>query len=224
MITPMQTERIWCAVRKASLLRFVSYGRRRLPKRKIAKQLPEVIRLFKTFGPKSLQAWNDKLFNYNALLRRGASMRLCRTFNTARLMHCSLDMYMLQMHSDEIAGALDCFSTFGKRVQCQIEDSPDSEVWWLCSDVSIHRNHWFELCRRVMSIIHLLGLDLMEVCNDKGRPNLSKYPHNFPCGLTVNGQLHSASKAAQDVFGASWNHDYCKPSLLELYTFADERM
>jgi hypothetical protein len=162
MIAPMNTERIWCALRKASLQRFISFAKRRLPNRIIAKQLPEVTRLCKNFGPKSLQAWNDKLLHHNALLRRGASMRLCRTFNTARLMHCSLDMYMLQMHSDEIAGALGCFSTFGKRVQCQIKDSPDSKVWWLGSDMLIYRRHWLELCRRVMSIIQLIGLDLMD--------------------------------------------------------------
>jgi hypothetical protein len=186
-------------MRKASLLRFISFIKQRLPKRVLARKFPEIMRVFKIFGPKSLQAWSDNMLHHNTQLRRGALMRLCRTFNTARLMHCSLDMYMLQMHSDEIAEALDCFSSFGGRVIPLITNSPDSEVWWLSTDVSIQRHHWFELCRRVMNIVHLLGLDMNVLEDFQDTSDMRKHHLNPWPGQT---KMFESAKAAQEIFGA----------------------
>jgi hypothetical protein len=211
----MDTEQILSCIGKAELLRFVSYTKQRLPRRIIAKQLPEVIHVFKTFGPKSLKSWNDKLLHHNALLRRGALMRLCRTFNTAKLTHCSLDMYMLQMHSDEIAGALDCISKFGKRVQSQITDFPDSQVWTLSSDVVIQRHHWFELCRRVMNITRLLDFDMNATGKSEGPRQPEAYLNPWPGYKT----LKTSVEAAQEIFGTYAKADGSQSSLLELYKF-----
>jgi hypothetical protein len=213
----MDTEQILSCIGKAELLRFVSYTKQRLPRRIIAKQLPEVIHVFKTFGPKSLKSWNDKLLHHNALLRRGALMRLCRTFNTAKLTHCSLDMYMLQMHSDEIAGALDCISTFGKRVQAQIADFPDSEVWTLSLDVVIQRRHWLELCRRVMNIIRLLDFNMNAGSKSQGSRQSEACLYSWPAQKI----LHASLEAAHEIFGTYAEADRSQSSILDLYKLRD---
>ena len=140
-------------------------------------------------------------------------MRLCRTFNTAKLMHCSLDMYMLQMHSDEIAGALDCISKFGKRVQSQITDFPDSEAWTISSDVVVQRRHWFMLCRRVMNIIRLLDFNMNTVSKSQG----SRQPEAFLYPWPGHNTLYTSTKAAQEIFGRYAGGDGSQSSLLQLY-------
>ena len=109
-------EQIWAHIRKASLLKHLCYGGRRLSKYRIARQLPETKYISRVFGPKSNHQWTDRMLHHNALLRRGARMKLNLKVNVSKLMHCSLDLFMLQMHSQEVAEALDSFSTFGERV------------------------------------------------------------------------------------------------------------
>jgi hypothetical protein len=71
------------------------------------------------------------MLQHNALLRRGVRMSLHQRdgrLSVSRLMHCSLDVFMLQMHSREVAEALDSRSTFGERVLSIMRRHPDSDI------------------------------------------------------------------------------------------------
>jgi hypothetical protein len=124
------------------------------------------------------------------LLCRGASMRLNGKVNTSRLTHCSLDLYLLQMHSAELAEVLRCFLAFGRRILPLVNSSPDSDAWWLSDEVSVQRRHWFLLCRRLMNLLCLLGLD---TSNQTAPLPLNPWPD-----LT---SLCSAAAEVREVFG-----------------------
>ena len=205
-------EQIWTCIRKTSLLRHICYSRKRLPKHRTAKHLPEIMCITKTFGPKSNQQWTDRMLQHNALLRRGGSnMRLHRRVNVAKLMHCSLDLFMLQMHSQQVAEALDSLSTFGERVLPIIKQDPDSRDWWLCPELLIDRRHWLRLSRRVMNLVHLLGIDVdREGRNSRRIPAaLNPWP-DFP-------KLLASVRRARCVFEEFASPDREQRTLLEVY-------
>ena len=159
MVSHSDAEKIWACIRKASLLKHICYGRRRISKSRTARLLPEVRCISRTFGPKSITEWTDRMLQHNALLRRGVRMRLHQRdsrLSVSRLMHCSLDVFMLQMHSREVAEALDSLSTFGEQVLSIMRRHPDSNDWRLSSELLIDRRRWHRLCGRVMNLVHLL--------------------------------------------------------------------
>ena len=191
----MDTELIWASVRKAALLKYISYSQGRLPRKQIKKTLPEIIRSLKTFGRGSLQWWNDEMLHHNALLRRGASMGLCRRISVARLMHCSLDMYMLHVRSDAVAEVLGCYLTFGSRMIPLIRRNPDSDDWSLSADMSVQRRHWYKLSLQMMNLVQLLGFG--QVGKDS--------------------KLFAAMNGLKEVFGGFAEADSSKPSLTQAY-------
>jgi hypothetical protein len=196
-------EQIWACIRKASLLKHISYGGRRLPRYKTAKLLPEIMYISRLFAPKSIIQWTDRMLQHNALLRRGVRMRLHKRHGTTKLVHCSLDLFMLQMHSHEVAEALDSLSTFGERVLPIIERHPESDDWWLSPELLIDRRRWAQLSCRVMSLVHLLGID----CDDTAFETLPLSP--WP-DLT---KLVAAVRRARGVFG-----DFADPGSREQRT------
>jgi hypothetical protein len=204
----MDTELIWESVQKAALLKYISYSHGRLSRRKIKKTLPEIIRSLETFGRGSLQDWNDEMLHHNALLRRGASMRLCRHINVARLIHCSLDMYMLHVRSDAVAEALENFLAFGRRMIPLIRRNPDSDDWQLSAEISIQRRHWYKLCLKMMNLVHLLGFGQL----DKG-----EWSESQPIICDKSSKLFTTVRGMQEVFGGFADADANQSSLQQLY-------
>ena len=135
------------------------------------------------------------MLHHNALLRRGASMGLCRRISVARLMHCSLDMYMLHVRSDAVAEVLGCFLTFGRRMVPLIRRNPDSDYWPLSADMSVQRRHWYKLSLQMMNIVHLLGFGQVD----------------------KDSKLSAVIKCLQEVFGGFAKADSRKPSLTQAY-------
>jgi hypothetical protein len=139
-------------------------------------------------------------------------MRLNGKLNTSKFAHCSLDLYLLQMHSAELAEVLGCFSTFGRRILPLIRRFPDSDVWWLCEEVSIQRRHWFLLCDRMMNLLRLLGLE----CANDDFPSPSKAP--IPLRPWPNlSDLRSAAMGVLEVFGVFGVSDCAQPTMEILY-------
>jgi hypothetical protein len=144
-------------------------------------------------------------------------MKLNRRFNVAKLMHCSLDLFMLQMHSEEIAAALDSLSTFGERVLPIMKRNPGSDDWWLSSDLLIDRRRWDRLARHVMNLIHLLGVG----ANDH-HPDFDRRRQSAPCTHATHSsadltRLRSAVERARSAFGDFAEPDREQRTLRELY-------
>jgi hypothetical protein len=156
------------------------------------------------------------MLQHNALLCRGSRMGLNRRFGVAKLMHCSLDLFMLQMHSQEVAEALNSLSTFGEQVLPIIKRNPDSDDWWLSPDMLIDRRCWRNLSRRVMNLVHLLEIDHHEDANVERLPiaailnPVSDPEPDFP-------KLLGAVRRAREVFGDFAEPDREQRTLRELY-------
>ena len=200
-----ESELTWSLVRKVSLTKYLSFSRQRLTRKKIAKIIPEVTVVDKFFGPRSLQIWNDEMLSHNALLQRGAKMMLCCHFSPARLMNCSLDIYMLHMHANSIAEVLDSLSRFGNGVMQHCD--PDQKAWWLSPEISIQQAHWFQLCRRVIDLLKLLGFE----------PEEWVWP-NFLLEQW-RSRLFLAAMKAQETFGVFSQADSKRPAFPLLYGF-----
>jgi hypothetical protein len=201
----------------------LSYLQARLPSKRVAKVIPEILPQLKSFGRKSLQEWHDKMSQHNALLRRGMSMGLCRKFNAARLVHCSLDIYMLQMHADQIARALECYVSFGRRLKPTIDSDPDAKVWAISPDLSIQRRHWFQLSRRVMNLIRLIGIQVPSRAGDSKGSHATRSSPSFPSMPWLDDHgLIIASKSASDIFGDFGKADLYQPSISHIYGFDAE--
>jgi hypothetical protein len=141
-------------------------------------------------------------------------MKQSRRIGVTKLMHCSLDLFMLQMHSHEVAAALDSLSTFGERVLRMMKRDPDSGGWWLCPDLLIDQRRWNRLSRRVMNLVHLLGIDVHDAASmaDRERmppPLLSPWP-DFP-------KLLASVRRARGVFGDFADPDRGQRTLREQY-------
>jgi hypothetical protein len=135
-------------------------------------------------------------------------MRLNGKINTSKLTHCSLDLFLLQMHSAELAEVLECFSAFGSRIVPLIHKEPDSEAWWISEEVSIQRCHWLAMCRRVMNLLGLLCLD-NPADNAQTPFPLRPWP-DLPF-------LRSAAAGVQAVFGDFGDADCAQPTLEKIY-------
>ena len=133
-------------------------------------------------------------------------MRLNGKVNISKLIHCSLDLFLLQMHSAELAEVLGFFSAFGRRILPLVISSPDSDFWWLSEEVSIQRRHWFSLCRRMMNLLRLLGLDNR---NEAIPFPLSPWPDFSSLRLAAAGVL--------DTFGGFAGPDSALPRLEKIY-------
>ena len=133
-------------------------------------------------------------------------MRLNGKVNISKLTHCSLDLFFLQMHSAELAEVLGFFSAFGRRILPLVTSSPDSDFWWFSEEVSIQRRDWFSLCRCMMNLLRLLGLDNP----NKATPlPLSPWP-DF-------SSLRSAAVGVLDTFGGFEGPDCALPTLEKIY-------
>jgi hypothetical protein len=128
-------------------------------------------------------------------------MGLCPHFDAASLICHTLDHYMMQMHAADIAKALQSLTDFGERVASLIRKNPAAPSWWIRRDLLIHRRHWYALCRNVMNLIRLTGLEV----DDLAAPLLHRWPDR--------GALQAAARAAANIFGPFTGPGTALPSL-----------
>ena len=189
-------ENIFFSIRRASMIRYVSFGGVRLSKRRIFRILPELAEMEKNFASKSLPTWRKRMLDHNKVLERGARMRLCTFYSISRVLATSFDQYLLQMHSIEIAKLLESMVIFGERVAPLIRSKPFAAAWWLHRDILIQRQHWISLCRSVMAIVRLTR-----------DPDIVLAPESDPWpGREV---LEEAAQAATYVFGQFRSGENC---------------
>jgi hypothetical protein len=132
-------------------------------------------------------------------------------------MHCSLDLFMVQMHSQQVAEALDSLSTFGERILSIMKGQPDSRRWWLSPDLLIGRRQWLRLSRRVMNLVHLLGIDVDDDAQDR-QNRIAAFEITCPLRSWPDfPKLLAAIRRARGVFEDFAESDGDQVSLRELY-------
>ena len=135
-------------------LRYISYGGSRWKKARIFKLIPEAREIDNHFA--SPFGWYQKMQTHNQALQRGERMRLHHNFKIKPFLCHSLDVFILQMHSKEIAKALISLTTFGKRVRELVQRDPLASEWWFHHDLLVQQRHWKSLCNRMVKVILLM--------------------------------------------------------------------
>jgi hypothetical protein len=173
-----QHRMIFQYIRKASLLKHVSYCWRRLSIAAATECLPETIPIVKHFGFHSLQQWEKEMEFYNHNLLRGITMGIGNIIPADKFITSSLDAFLLRMHADKLADVLCSFVTFAERVEEKIQADKGAHDWTLNDHMLIHRRHWWALSCRVMNLIKLLYYKAvqMRTKNDDCRSFLPSYP------------------------------------------------
>ena len=175
--------------RKASLCRFISFERNRLPAEEVKKLLPEM----QTVGYINAEThirWNNMMMEHNELVERGERMRLlpCQ-INMEWIKFSSVDVFMLQMQSRYLSKLLDDFSNFGDRFLASLSRSPSACFWVMNGPIVIEKSSWLRLCIQVMSLLRVLGFGM-----------------DRPTSLLLNPWpdrelLESAAARAEHIFG-----------------------
>ncbi len=199
--TTRNRELVFICIRRVCLLRYISYGARRMSKQRTFKLLPEFAKIAEKFCNRSLPNWRGKMWSHNQTLSRGQRMGLCPHFDASKLLCPTLDRYMIQMHAADISEALKSLTVFGERVAPLIRKNPADPTWWITRDLLIHRRHWYSLCRNAMNLIRLTGID----ADDHVAPLLHRWPD---CDA-----LHVAARAAASIFGHFSDPDIDCPPL-----------
>jgi hypothetical protein len=157
-----ETSQIFASIRRTNLMKYISYGGMRLKKQTVWKHIPEIAVMSREFGPGSLHSWHQSMQYHNQILKRGEKLSLCQNVKVQKLKHFSLDTFLLQMHSRQIAQLLQSLTSFGERVRTLIRQDPGARSWWLPQDMLIQRRHWLALSRNVMHLIRVLGFHELE--------------------------------------------------------------
>jgi hypothetical protein len=145
------------SIRKASILKLISYATGRLPIADTVQFLPEIMPLFMYIKKDSLKEWNLEMEMHNQILRRGGPMG--HKINSKNFEFCSLDQFMLQMHASRLAEVFDAFTAFAARVIPLIQKNPEAQSWWLNEHLLIQRHHWTALACRVMTLLKACGFE-----------------------------------------------------------------
>jgi hypothetical protein len=141
------------SIRRASLLHFISFTKRRLRIDAITKQLPELNPSLRYFGKHSLVEWSREMSAHNLTCARAVRMGLCPLNKDPKLEYESLDLFLLQMHADKVADVLESWIAFAERVVPLIQSHSDAASWRLSQKLLIHRYHWFMLSKRVIDVV-----------------------------------------------------------------------
>jgi hypothetical protein len=167
-------------IRKASVLRHLSYCRSRLRIAAAAECLPEIVPIVTHFGFHSLQQWKKEMALHNQILQRGRGMDIgiSNTIPAKKFMTSSLDAFLLRMHADKLADVLCSFVTFAKRVEEKIQTDKCAHEWTLNDHILIHRRHWRSLSCSVMNLVKLLCFKTvqMRTRNEDCSSILPSYP------------------------------------------------
>ena len=145
---------IFSMTRKTSLLRHISYARRRMRKSSVAKMMPEIAAFSNHFSSGALQHWMNQMNQDNEVIRKGLKMKLLRRAPSLRF--SSLDEYMLRLHSEILADILDSHVTFANRIIPLIRADPYACAWYFHRKLLIQRREWKRLTGRVLNLVKLL--------------------------------------------------------------------
>jgi hypothetical protein len=117
---------IFKCIRKASLIRHISYTKMRLTHSEVAEDLPEILAESKHFQKRFLSQYEAERSAHNSLLARG---------------------------SDKIADILESLTAFAQRVSLILNDNHNDRRIALNGNLLMHRRHWRSLSRQVLHLI-----------------------------------------------------------------------
>jgi hypothetical protein len=200
----MSSSLLFSRFHRASLSRFVSFARNRLP-RELIKELVVEMGTVGYINHDVMCQWNDSMLEHNRIIERGERMRLLPGRKSLlRMKFSCVDLYMLQMQSKLLANLLDNFSSFGERVLQLIHESPAALFWMVAGPILVERESWCRLCSQIMALLHALGMSEEHAA----RLELSPWPER--------AVLEAAAARAAGVFGLFARADATAPSVRAL--------
>jgi hypothetical protein len=153
-----EQSKIMLCVRKASLLKFISFCRDRLRLTEIVKYLPELAPMLNLFGKHSHLEWAYEMFKHNQSCTTPAGVCCFAQKKMKPFRYISLDLFLLREHPEKLAEVLDSWAIFAARVAPLIRINTDAHSWKLNRKIVIHRRHWLLLSKRVMNLVLAIGL------------------------------------------------------------------
>ena len=160
MTSKQNTEQTFDCIRRATILRFLSYAYERIEADQVITLIPEAAILHTYFRGKTLHRWRECMQRHNAKLeKRKKTMQVLCTFS--RLHFASLDSFMTAVHGDLVAEAVRSLIFFGEKMTRKIERHPDAMIWVLEYPILISRRRWAQLRRQCLT----LATRLLDVCN-----------------------------------------------------------
>ena len=183
---------LYLLVRRASIMRYISFGYARLKRQQLIKIFPEIARMLRNcFMKRPIDWWQRKMSRHNQVVQRAIRMKFDLRSTSRRPIVSNLDQFIMKMYSPQIAQVLDCFLDFGMRIVPLIQKQPTAPEWWISEEVLMHRHHWFEMCRSVMDIVRLAG-----TVEHGGCPSVRLHERRLVCK-----ELEVAAQAAVSLFG-----------------------
>jgi hypothetical protein len=181
-------EDIFKCIRKASLIRHISYTKMRLTHSEVSEDLPEILAESKHFQKRFISQYEAERSAHNSLLARGMNQGLSRLIPAHKLICPSLDSYLLRLHSDKIADILESLTAFAQRVSLILNDNHNDRRIALNRHLLMHRRHWRSLSRQVLHLIRQIC-----ICEAELRKNTPELWPNW-------SRLQSAAKQAALVY------------------------
>jgi hypothetical protein len=167
---------IFQCIRRASLIRHISFTKMRLKISDVAKLLPEILAGSKHFQKRFLPRYEKEMSEHNSLLARGMSQGLSRLIPAHKLICPSLDSYLLRMHSEKLSDVLESLTAFAKRISPIILDDTDANRILINKHLLIHQRHLHSLGRHVLRLVrqicaleHEINKDTAELCPTQRR-------------------------------------------------------
>jgi hypothetical protein len=159
---------VFHSLSQASLLRFVSFAGPRLRTQEIESELPEIVPIAQQLRRKSLHRWILDMHQHNQACRRAIRMQLCPLVRKDKFLYSSLDQYMIQIRHDSLREVLDSFSAFAERLMPLIHNDKAARSWRITRQMLIHRHHWSELSRRVITFTEMIGAKMQAYSDEAG--------------------------------------------------------
>ena len=195
-------DRLFDFLQAVSLSQYVSFQRNRLRKKRM-KDLISQMKIVGYINKKTKSDWTQEMQLHNRVIARGMKLGMNHTGDRMKWMEfLSLDIFMLQMHSQYLSKVLYALSEFGDSVLASMQANPGAPYWNLKGPIVIDKSNWCKLCRRVMALLQFLGLDY-------ARQSLSRWPDR--------SMLEAAAERAERLFG---RFSAAKFSSLTIFSFS----
>jgi hypothetical protein len=149
------------SLRKASVLKFISFCRGRLSFAAILKYLPELAPVQNFLEKHSISEWAVKMSAYDQTYTTAPEGGLQLIKNEQNLHYRSLDVFLLQVYPDKLAEAIDSWAIFAERLLPLIRADPDARSWKINRKIIIHRRHWLLLSKRIMAVVTTISFKLL---------------------------------------------------------------
>lgn len=154
-------------------------------------------------GKKLLRQWKGAMAQHNQVIRRGNAIKAL-PWRVPE--YSDLDLFVLKVHSKDLAILLDAFSKFGERVLRQYQKHVSEPVWKIAGPIFIEPKQWYRLCTQVANVLHMIGFDPIhrQLCDREHWPD--------------HAILAAAASRANAIFGRFSHHDTDEPSIPARYS------